>query len=125
MTAASYTGALLAESLPVERALDGVQLTVSKVYRAAAGDVDAGQPALWTFIEFEVAAGLAEDLALRLSEMLDPGAWYCDFHSEDDVFVVFARRIFRYPRGDRDGRHEVERYGRSVGVPEAQLDWPD
>jgi len=43
----------------------------------------------------------------------------------DETFVVFADRIFRYRRGDPAGRAAAERHGRSVGVPEAQLDWPE
>jgi hypothetical protein len=52
------------------------------------------------------------------------GGWYCDFRSDDEVFVVFCDRVFRYPRGDRTARSTVEDYARSMGVPEAQLDWP-
>jgi hypothetical protein len=33
-------------------------------------------------------------------------------------------RVFRYPRGDSAGRAQAAAYGRSVGVPENQLDWP-
>ena len=51
--------------------------------------------------------------------------WYVDFHSGEETFVVFAGRVFRYPRGDRGARAEVEAYGRDRGVPESQLDWPD
>ncbi len=125
VTATTYKGALLAESLAVGRALDGVRLDVRRVDRAVRGDVEAGQPEVWTILEFEVPAAHAPDLAERLAEVLDPSVWYCDFHSDDEVFVVFSGHIFRYPRGDLDRRREVERYGRSVGVPEAQLDWPD
>ena len=39
-------------------------------------------------------------------------------------FVSVRRPVFRYPRGDRAARAQAEEYGRSVGVPEAQLDWP-
>jgi hypothetical protein len=58
-----------------------------------------------------------------LAGALEPEAWYCDFHSEDETFVVFADRVFRYPRGDKAGRESAEDYARSVGVPEAQIDW--
>jgi hypothetical protein len=43
----------------------------------------------------------------------------------DDVFVVFSGQVFRYPRGDRAARVRAEEHGRSVGVPKAQLDWPE
>jgi hypothetical protein len=43
----SYSGALLAESLRPDAVLDGIPLTVTKIYRAALGDAGAGQPVLW------------------------------------------------------------------------------
>jgi hypothetical protein len=53
------------------------------------------------------------------------GGWYCEFRSADEVFVVFAGQILRYPRGEAAGRAGAIEYGRSTGVPEAQLDWPE
>jgi hypothetical protein len=71
-----------------------------------------------------VAADRAAELATALSRVLSrDGGWYCNFCSRDEVFVVFRDRIFRYPYGDRAERATVEAYGRSMGVPEAQLDW--
>ena len=90
------------------------------------GDIDAGQPLRWTFIQFAAYDDDADRLAVALSGCLDPeGGWYCDFRTDTETFVVFADRSFRYPRGDPERRHEVEAYGRTVGVPEAELDWPE
>ena len=125
MTGTSCSGALLGESLRPGAVLDGIPLTVTKMYRAAPGNAEAGQPELWTVIEFEVSVDRACELAESLSRLLlADGGWYCDFRSAGEVFVVFSGRIFRYPRGDRASRARVEEYGRSAGVPEAQLDWP-
>jgi hypothetical protein len=118
-------GALIAESLRVGAKLDDLALTVTTISRADLGDVGAGQPRTWTFIEFAAPDGEAERLVSALEGALARvGAWYCDFRNEHETFVVFADRSFRYPRGDRDGRSAASAYGRSVGVPEAQLDWP-
>ena len=58
-------------------------LTVRKIYRKEAGDVDLGQPRVWTFIEFEAADKEADSLAAGLSAALEPKlGWYCDFRSE-------------------------------------------
>ncbi len=90
------------------------------------GDTSVGQPRDWTFIEFSLPADAVEPFALALSRALrKEGGWYCDFHSDSEVVVVFCDRIFRYPKGDRNRREAVEDYARSVGVPEAQLDWPE
>jgi hypothetical protein len=101
--------------------LEGIQLTVTKVSRARVSD----EPELWTFICFEVLADRAADLAEVLSRVLErEGTWYCDFGSDDEVFVVFCDRVFRYRRGDSVASSVVEDYARSMGVPESQLDWP-
>jgi hypothetical protein len=120
-----FTGTLLAESLRAGVVLDGVPLSVRRMWRADAGDPAAGQPAVWTFLEFEVADAGAGVLAEHLAGALAPGPWYCDLRSDDEVFVVFAERVFRYARGDLRARGEAEAHARSVGVPEAQIDWPE
>jgi hypothetical protein len=122
----SYSGTLLGESLRRDAVLAGIPLTVTKIHRSALGNVEASQPELWTVIEFEVAADRAAELASALSRVIrKEGGWYCEFRSADEVFVVFAGQILRYPRGEAAGRAGAIEYGRSTGVPEAQLDWPE
>jgi hypothetical protein len=118
-------GTVIAESLGDGAVIEGIPLVVTKLARADMGDVQVGQPLAWTFIEFEVADDDAERLDCALETALQrQGGWYCDFRSDAETIVVFAGRTFRYPRGDRSGRAEAIEYGRSVGVPEEQLDWP-
>src|SRR2546421_2652589 len=106
-------GTLLAESIRVGASLEGVGLVISKIWRADGGNVDAGQPRTWTFIEFEVRDDEAEALAAALSAALEPKlGWYCDFRSDEETFVVFAGHICRYPRGDRTGRARAKEYAR-------------
>ncbi|MFI7276139.1 hypothetical protein [Streptomyces sp. NPDC049879] len=104
--------------------LNGVPLRVSRVRRVEAGDAAAGQPVGWTLLDFAAderdAARLADGLAAALSPT---GGWYADFHTADETFVVFAGKVFRYPRGQEEGRRRVQEHGRAVGVPERQLDW--
>jgi hypothetical protein len=118
-------GTVIAESLRGGAVIEGIPLLVTKLARADVGDVRAGQPLTWTFIEFAAADDDAERLAgLLEAALLTQGGWYCDFRSDDETFVVFADRTFRYLRADPAGRAEAAEYGRSVGVPERQLDWP-
>jgi hypothetical protein len=119
-------GTLVAESLRVGGVLEDVVLMVHKVARDAVGDVDGGKPVAWTFLDFEATDEDANRLASSLQHMLDPhGGWYCEFWSDDETFVVFAERIFRFPRGDPSGRHRAEVYGRSAGVPTAHVHGPE
>lgn len=122
----SVSGILIAESLLKSSPLEGVTLQVRKVSRADAGDVSVGQPLTWTFIEFTVEDQVLGALIEALSRSLDPaGGWYCDFRTAEETFVVFAHQTFRYIRGDVQGRSKAEAYSTSVGVPVAQLDWPE
>ena len=119
-------GALIGESLKVGASLEPVEMMVTKIVRSESGDETAGQPRLWTFIEFELPDDRAPEWAdaLRGALRVEHG-WYCDFRTETETFVVFAGRIFRYPRGDLDRRAEAAAHARAVGVPENQLDWPE
>jgi hypothetical protein len=115
---------LIAESVRVGATIDKVCLVPRKIHRAAAGDMSAGQPELWTFIEFEAEESAAAALADALSKALDRRhGWYADFRTPQDTFVVYSGRVFRYPRGDGPGRAEAMAYGRVMGVREGQLDW--
>jgi hypothetical protein len=120
-------GTLLAESLRVGAELRVAGLTLTRLSRQDfSGSVSAAQPPVWTVVGFEADDGVADVLAQSLSDsLLAEGGWYADFKTGREHLVVFAGRIFRYRRGDQAGRAEAIAYGRTVGVPENQLDWPD
>jgi hypothetical protein len=122
------TGTLIAESLRVGATLE-VSLTVRRVERVEPTDIsdvqrEAGIPSRWTLLHFEVADADAERLAAALADGLDDVGWYADFHTDAETFVVFAGRVFRYAKGDRECRAEAEAHARACGVPEPQIDWP-
>ena len=119
-------GALIGESVLVGAALSPTDMTVTKISRIEAGYEPAGQPRVWTFIEFELPDDNTSEWADALQDALDPRhGWYCDFNTATEKFVVFSGHLFRYPLGDQRGRAEAAAHARSVGVPEHQLDWPE
>ncbi|WP_432898241.1 hypothetical protein ACQP1S_21140 [Micromonospora matsumotoense] len=81
----------------------------------AAGD----QPAQWTLIDLTCPDDAGDELARRFAAALSPGRWYADYATDSTSWVVFAGRVFTYPRGDDTGRQEAVIYARDVGVPEA------
>ncbi len=116
-------GYVLVEGMRVGARLEGLALTLTKIERYAVRNASAEQPSAWTTVEFEFAEEEAERVAEALAEVVAEGPWYTDFTVGDETFVIFARRTFRYRRGDDAGRAEAAAYGRSVGGPESQLDW--
>jgi hypothetical protein len=120
-------GRLLTESLRIgaELCLDG--LRVARVSRRdVSASASVAQPAVWTFLDFEADEDVADSLARSLAQaLLAEGGWYADFVVGSDHVVVFADKIFRHRRGDQAGQAEAVEYGKTMGVPEHQLDWPD
>lgn len=117
------SGTVIAESLHGDAVLD-LPLTLTRIQRVGVTGSVAGQPSTWTLIHFTCPDEDADRLAEQLAEALAPGAWYTDYATEAATFVIFAGRIFTYPRGDVEGRAAAVAYAHSVGVPDTQLDWP-
>jgi len=93
-------GTLIAESIRAGAELAGIRLVATKISRAAVGDVSAGQPELWTLIEFEAPEDDTEVLAEALATALEQRhGWYADFRTPQETFVVYSGRVFRYPPG--------------------------
>jgi hypothetical protein len=118
-------GLLVSESLRTGAELN-VALHVLKIWSVETASATAAQPSTWTLIQFAAPDTEADRLATALADCLSPtGGWYADFGTDAEKFVIFAGKVFRYPQGDPAGQAEAKAYGRSAGVPEAQLDWGD
>jgi hypothetical protein len=121
---AMFTGALIMESVSAGTRLDDLSLVVRSIYRFRPESTTPDQPDTWSVVEFEVGDDDAPRVAEAFASVLSRPGWYVDFRSPTETFVVFSGQVFRYPRGDAAGRAQAQAHGRSVGVPERQLDWP-
>jgi hypothetical protein len=119
-------GYVLVESMRPGSRLEGLPLTLEKIERYAVSSATPDQPSIWTTVEFAFAEPEADRLAEALAGVLEEhGGWYSHFNVKGETFVIYAGRVFRYTSGDKAARAEAEEYGRSVGVPEPQLDWDE
>src|SRR5687767_10982186 len=115
------SGRIIAESLKpgADLRLDGLRLTrlgrhdvststlpTDERTDAEQHGVTEGQPAVWTFIDFEAPDDLADHLTQSLAEALEPNlGWWADFTIDDSEHaIIFANRAFRYPVGDETAR---------------------
>lgn len=87
--------------------------------------VVAGQPTIWTFIDFEGPNEIADQLAQAFAAALQPElGWWADFTIDDtERVVVFAGKVFRYRMGDQVASAEAKAWGLAHGTPASQLDW--
>lgn len=117
-------GTLVAESLRPGTKLEDLRLIVRQIVRHEPDGTTDEQPSVWTDIYYEVDERDAEGLPEKLADALGSPAWYTDLRSETETIVVYRGKIFRYRRGDPEGRAQAVAHGRAHGVPADQLDWP-
>lgn len=68
---------------------------------------------------------LKEDQIPELSKYIDVGPWYIHVWEpgKDDVKVIFKDKIFTIRYSDKSTWLPAIEYGKSIGIPEEQLDF--
>jgi len=119
-------GYVLAESMRPGTRLEGLPLTLRAIERSVATTATADQPSVWTALEFDFPDEEAARIADALAAVLDAhGGWYSHFTVGGETFVIYADRVFRYASGNEAERADAQAHGRTLGVPEPQLDWDE
>ena len=116
-------GLLIKESLADPSALEWVHITKTESWQAS--NTAEYQPVLWTALSFEAADHQADTIAEKLSQALKPQGWYINASTVAHVYVIFPNKVFKYRKRDGIQRAEAKQYGRSIAIPEHQLDWSE
>ena len=116
-----WTGILLKESLKDTNVLAHLQVTQTEIWQVK--NATGSQPSTWTALTFEADDQQAEMLADGLSQFLHPEGWYINASTASEVYVIFPNKVFKYLKGDSAKREEAKEHGRTLGIPESQLDW--
>jgi hypothetical protein len=68
---------------------------------------------------------IEKEWAERLGNYLNEGPWYVHFWEpgSDNVLVVFKNKNFWIKHSDKNTWVEVIKYGKSIGIPDEQLDF--
>jgi len=60
----------------------------------------------------------------KLAHHIKPTKWYAHFWDSDkNVIAVFKDKLFEFNYDDKSSWSEAVEYGKSVGIPEEQLDF--
>ena len=116
-----YTGVIITESLEDADILKS--LATSNVRTIEIDSPAPDQSSTWTLTDFTVPEQEAELAANAFASALKFGTWYIDMHNGDEVYVVFRNKIFKYKKGNEQGKAEIIEHARSLGIPESQLGW--
>ena len=115
-------GLVLKESLSDTSVLNLLRITKTETWHVT--NAASYQPTTWTAMSFEVKESQANTIAEKLSRALKP-QWYINASTTSQVYVVFPCKVFMYPKGDCQQRAAAQQYGRSLGIPDSQLDWSE
>jgi len=119
-----FAGRLILESLRLGTDIHTPGLRLDRIFRVPVTGATANQPDEWSMIDFRGPDESADKFAKQLAAALDPAHhWYADLRIGADHVVIFPGKILRYRTGDPVGHERAIAYGRSLGIPDAQLDW--
>ena len=118
-----FNGLLLKESLDDIHVLDLLVITKTESWQVE--NATADQPDAWTAMSFQADESQAEAICTKLSRALKPRGWYINASTAAYVYVIFPRKVFKYRKGDGAQRARARQHGRSIGIPENQLDWDE
>jgi len=120
-----FKGVIIEESLEDKRVLKKVRITGTRVSQVTESHKTPWLTR-WTLHSVVVSADNADMIAEEVSRSLDRGhggSWYVDFRNDGVHFVIFSGKTFKVDTGNKQQYEEARRYGRSLGIPEPQLDF--
>ncbi len=123
MTGKMFTGLIIKEGLQPDTNLEEFGLKIVKTKEWKVGKRAAEfQPKIWNAIYVEGAEKSIGSVADALARVLLP-KWYANFSDATTEYVVFQGKVFKHRKGDKEDAMEAMEYGRSLGLPDHQLDW--
>jgi GrpB-like predicted nucleotidyltransferase (UPF0157 family)/ASC-1-like (ASCH) protein len=105
-----YIGAVVEESLA----------DPSIVYSSGILSTEVSQSLGWYIYKVRLNRQQIEVLSRSLKE----GKWYAHFWKGNKVLAVFKDKVFEFDHNDRSTWKPAIEYGRSLGIPDDQLDFP-
>lgn len=119
----NYTGVIIEESL-----YDTSILKKLRIIRTELENVTARHStpwlSTWTLHTIEIPEENSRQIAEEISHILDPDhSWYADFRNNRYHYIIFRHKVFCVDRTRPEEYKTVKEYGRSLGIPEHQLDF--
>lgn len=108
-----YKGTIVQESLIDDRQLNDFEIISFKITK------EDNPLERWHL--FSVVS--SEKYIKQLASNLKPEKWYAHFWSNDDVIAVYPGVTFNFKHSDKKTWAPAISHGKSLGIPEEQLDF--
>jgi hypothetical protein len=119
----NYKGVIIEESLENKDVLKDVKILDTKVEKVTEKH-RTDWLEQWTLHTVEIPEAEADDIAEKISDILDSKHnWYADFKNEDTHFIIFRDKVFKIDRKNKEEYDEATQYGISLGIPDYQVDF--
>ena len=119
----NYEGVIIEESLDDKIVLKDVEIVSTKVEDV---ETDHQTPWLkqWTLHTVTVSEGEIETTVEKMSQALETEHdWYADFRNDNTHYIIFHNKVFKVDRSKPEEYEQVVEYGKSLGIPDHQLDF--
>jgi hypothetical protein len=111
-----WKGVIIEESLESKEILEDVEIVKRK-----AGKLESEEgKGLFHFDRVVVSDGVIEKVIRKAKNAIKEG-WYMHLCKDDIMVVIYKGKSFRHIKGDKESLKEIRRYGKSIGINEAQL----
>ncbi len=108
-----FIGTIVEESLADNRILNDIEIIRFRITK----EDDPNER--WHLYKVRVSR---EDIE-KLSKCIKDGKWYMHFWEGTDVIAVFRDKVFEFNFNDKTTWKDALEYGRSLDIPEDQLDF--
>lgn len=116
----NYKGTIILESLKTDDVIKHLTITSKEVWNVDNNNIY--QPNIWTAISFENSDEKIEIVLETIKSNLKT-FWYVDISDESKKYIIYPGKIISYYLNDKNGMQEAIDYGKSIGIPDSQLDW--
>lgn len=120
----NYKGIIIEESLGDPSILSEVEILSTKV-EPVRPEFKTPWVLQWTLHSVELPADRADRIVDEISKSIDVEhpRWYADFKNDTHHYIVYLMKVFKVDLSDPTLYKEAKKYGRSIGIPEEQLDF--
>lgn len=108
----TYKGVIITESLENPEFVNNL-----KIYKKEILGEDSDDP--WHLSYVEVDEKTINELIKELKQ-----GWYAHFWKGRDIIAIFKGKKFKFNFDDKLTWKDAVEYGKSIGIPEEQLDFP-